>query len=182
MKLNKSDFLKVASISKAHGIKGELFLRPFHSKASWPQNLKNIFIGESLSEFAIKQYKQVKGGWIFSLKTINNRIEAEQFRSKTVFLPKKKFKTKKGESIYLAELKGFLVETLDKKQIGIVHSFQSPASQDVLIVQEKTKKSKILIPFVKAYILKLDFKRKKIVISLPKGYLKFFKPAYKLRD
>ena len=68
----------------------------------WPQNLKSVFIGDPLTEFSIEKYKKVKGGWIMALKNLNSRLEAEQLKSKEVFLPKRNFKTKKGESIYLA--------------------------------------------------------------------------------
>lgn len=174
MKTSKSDFLKVAYISKAHGIKGELFLRPLHPQASWPRILKNIYIGDSLSVFSVKQYKQVQGGWIFALRSVKNRERAEKLKSKAVFLPKKNFTAKKGELIYLAELIGFRVETPKKLSLGIVQSFKSNASQDFLLIKKKTEVSEILIPFVESYILKIDFDAKKLIMNLPKDFLKTF--------
>ena len=110
-----------------------------------------------------------------ALKAVKNREEAEKLKSKAVFFPKKKFKTKKGEFIYLAELTGFCIEIPGKTQIGIIQSFHSNNTfQDLLLVKQKDKEVEILIPFVKSYILSIDFKTKKIVMDLPKDFLKTF--------
>lgn len=169
----KPELLKVAYVSKAHGIKGEILVLPFNVKAEWPQSIKEIFIGNS--SFSVKNYRYHKKGIIFQLNNGQSRQEAELLKFQPVFLPKKLFKSKKGEKVYLAELISFSVEVSGQGEIGIVQSFQSVKHQDFLLVQHKGASAKILIPFVESYIKVISFSKKRLVLDLPKNYLKIFK-------
>ena len=166
---NKNQFVKIAYLFKAHGIKGEVFALPFNTHYEWPQNLKEIFIGDSFSCFPITKYRPHKKGVIFELQSCRSREKAESLKGELVFLPKKLFKSKKGEALYLAELMSFCVEVSGVGKIGSIHSFQSSSSQDFLVI--KKKKGDLLIPFVKAYIKKIHFSRKTIILELPKNFL-----------
>lgn len=111
---------------------------------------------------------------IFKLDNCQSRQSAEQLKFQPVFLPKKLFKSKKGEKIYLAELFSFNVEDLDQGSIGNIRAFQSDKHQDFLIVQKNKTSSKILIPFVSSYIKNIDFSKKTVVLDLPENFLKIF--------
>ena len=60
-------------------------------------------------------------------------------------------------------MKGFSVENEQKAHIGFVQSFQSHSLQDLLLVKGQAKAVEIPIPFVKSYILRIDFKAKKLL-------------------
>ena len=135
---NKSQFLKVAYVSKAHGIKGEIFVCPFNIKAEWPQPLREIFIGESA--FSVKKYSHHKEGIIFELENCHSRQEAESLKAQFVFLPAKNFKSNKGEEIYLAELTSFCVELLGQGEIGNIQSFKSDKFQGFFTCYTKRAK------------------------------------------
>lgn len=50
MKTNKKNalsLLKVAKVSRSHGLKGELFVRPFHKQSEWPQFDKVFLLSPS---------------------------------------------------------------------------------------------------------------------------------------
>ena len=140
-KIKSCQFLKVAYVSKAHGIKGEIFVRPLNNLPDWPQPIKEIIIGESA--FPVQKYSFHKEGIIFKLQNCETKLSAETLKAKPVFLPKKLFKSKKGEKIYLAELLSFHVVVSGHGKIGQVQSFQSYKDQDFLLVEQKKKKSEI---------------------------------------
>lgn len=171
-KKNKAPLLKVASVSKVHGIRGEIFVRPLNKHADWPQPLKEIFIGNQV--FPVQKYSPHKEGIIFKLKDCDTRQSAETLKTQSVFLPKKLFKSKKGEAIYLAELQSFSVEILGQGSIGTVQAFQSDKFQDILLIQLKGTKKLITVPFTKEYLQHIDFSKKKLVLNLPKNFLEIF--------
>ena len=158
-------------MSKAHGLKGEIFIRPFNSQAKWPALVTKIVIGSKT--FLVDSYSLHKQGMIFKLKSINTKAQALALKGELVFLPKKLFKSPKGEEIYLAELLGFFVYVLNKK-IGIVDSFKSSGFQDYLRVKKHGQKKITPIPFVSSYIDKIDFFNKKIFLKLPDHFLDLF--------
>ena len=166
-------FLKLAYVSKSHGIKGEIFVQPFNPKAHWPEELSSIKIGELI--FSIERYSAHKQGFIFKLKGCDSKELADQLKSQPVFLAKQDFISKKGDDIYLVELIDFEVETLTGEK-GKVIGFQTDKHQDFFqfsFVSSEgfDKPLTCSIPVVPAYIKKIDFENKKIVLDLPENFL-----------
>ena len=159
-------------MSKAHGIKGEIFVRPLNAYPDWPHPIDEIVIGDST--FSVQRYSRHKEGIIFKLDQCQTRSLASSFKAQPVFLPKKFFESKKGRRIYLAELISFCVEVLGHGEIGNIQSFQSHKLQDFLLVQQNDKEDPILIPFVPAYIKDIHFSKKRLILDLPENFLKIF--------
>ena len=168
-------------MSKSHGIKGEIFIRPFNSQADWPQTLLSIKIGERV--FSVERCSIYKQGFIVKLKNCRTKEEADQFRSLPVFLPKEYFESKKGDNIYLAELIGFEVEVSGYGVIGRIFEFQSDKYQDLLVISSSLDKNQLtvsgqsrdyLIPFVLDYIQKVDFEKKRLFLNLPENFFNVF--------
>ncbi|MCY4321343.1 MAG: ribosome maturation factor RimM [Bdellovibrionaceae bacterium] len=170
-------FLKLAYVSKSHGLKGEIFVKPFNPKASWP-SISSVKIGSKL--FSIEYYSAHKKGFIIKLKTCNTKQEADQLKTQPVFLNKQYFIKQKTEEIYLAEFLDFDVFILKGRYIGKIIKFKSDKYQDFLVLSESQnknfdKENNILVPFTIHYIHKIDFEHKNMVLNLPKNYLSLFK-------
>lgn len=172
VKKNKKSLLKVAHVSKVHGIKGEVFIRPLNSQAEWPQPIKEIVIGDLL--FSVQKYSRHKEGMIFKLDKCQTRQEAEALKSQAVYLSKEIFKSKKSEGFYLMELKSFFVEVAGEGVIGVVDSFQSHSSQDFLLVKAEGKKDLIPVPFAGDYVQEINFSKKNLILNLPENFLDIF--------
>ena len=171
MKKN-SELLKIAYTSKAHGIKGEIFVCPLNTQFYWPQPIKKLVIGNS--SFSVQNCSPHKEGMIFKLAECQSRKEAESFKNQPIFLNKNLFKSKKGDDIFLVELTSFVVEVLGQGELGRIQSFQSDRHQDLLIVQKRRGEGKVLIPFVREYIQEIHFSKKKLVLDLPQNFLEIF--------
>ncbi len=171
---NKEPALKVGVVSKTHGIKGDIFIRPFNQVSCWPKTLNAILIGENLLSFEVESYRVHKDGFIFKLKDLNHIDQSENLKGKTVYLLKNHFLSQKGDLIYLSELLGFQLEVLNKGLVGTVNSFQSTKFQDYLLVNTSDSKKPLTIPFVQNYIQDIDFSQKKILLKLPENFLEEF--------
>ncbi len=167
-----SRLLKVAYVSKAHGIKGEVFICPLNSRPDWPHPLREVIIGGAV--FSVQKYSPHKNGLIFQLEGCQTRPAAEALKAQAVFLPKKLFKSAKGERLYLAELLSFRVEVSGQGPIGSVQSFQSSGAGDFMLVKQRGKETAILIPFVAAYIKDICFLKKALTLNLPENFLEIF--------
>ena len=194
------DKIKVGFVSKAHGIKGEIFIRLLNPRPDWPACINTFFIGDVAH--SICRFSPHKEGMIVQLKESQSRPSAQALKGLPVFLSKKFFKGKQGERAYLTELISFSVQT-HKEIIGRVHSFSFYKGQDFLLIEpaqkshlksalkgregphtaqssiapaEKShlKDKKLLIPFVKPYIKTVDFFKQKIIMDLPPDFLETF--------
>lgn len=77
------------------------------------------------------------------------------------------FVSKPGEGIYLNEIKNFKLKDPEQKVLGEIVGFSSNGVQDLLVVEANGKK--VEVPFVDAFIKKIDFKHQAVVMDLPEG-------------
>ena len=154
-------------VTKAHGIRGEVFIRPLHPHPDWPTPFQEVFVGEPPYPFQVESHRPHKQGWIFKLKNCDTRNESEALKKQALFLPEELFRSRKGEDIYLAELKGFSVETKDRI-LGQIQGFSSNGTQDYMEIA--TKKSPLSIPFIPDYIEAVNFQKRRIKLLLPSDF------------
>ena len=167
MTKTEQNLLKVGTVSKAFGIKGEIFVRPLQGDPDWPLPLKEIFIGARRFE-AIRS-RPHKKGFIFQLRGLKGRSQSEALIGGECFLPKPLFQSAPGESAYMSELLGFSVEA-GGSRLGVIESFLSAKKQDFLSVRKDPAAEPLLIPFAPAYIERADFPGRRLKLKLPPGF------------
>jgi 16S rRNA processing protein RimM len=120
-------------------------------------------------EFIVERVKAFKKGIIVKAAEILDRTMAENVEHLEFYIEESLLVSKPGETIFLSEIKNFKVKDVDQKVIGEIVDFSSNGAQDLLVVDVNGKK--IEIPFVEAFIKKIDFKHQSIVMDLPEGLL-----------
>ena len=165
-KSKPTSLLKVGAVASVHGIKGEIFIRPFNEDFEWPKNLKQIFLNGR--PFSVKYFLRHKNGLRFLLQGVNSRDEAKTLTGSTASILKSLFIKKEGE-FYLFELLDFEVFIRGKHKIGRIKQFSSNGGQDILLVQ-KADHEEIPIPFVESYIEAIHFEEKALYLNLPEGF------------
>ncbi len=156
----------------AHGIKGDLYVLVFSGDVSWLPKMKKLSLdGES---FDVVRAKPFKKGFIATLKGFDNRNRAEEVKGAEVHVPAEFFVSKHGEQVFLSELLGFEVEDKNLGKLGSIKGFSSNGSQDLLVIENNKKE--VEIPFVKDFVVKMDFKTKTILTDLPEGLLEINEP------
>jgi len=163
----------VGKVREPHGLKGDLYILIFSGDISWAPSLKNFFLknrqtGE-LMNYTAQRVKPFKKGLIVKASEVSDRNESELLKSCEFFIPEEILVSKKGETIFLSEIQGFMVKTPEHESLGPIVGFSSNVAQDLLVIEYAEKK--VEIPFVEAFIKKIDFKNKYIVMDLPEGLL-----------
>ena len=182
--------VRLAKVKGAYGIKGELFILPFTPKTKWiynfskltlikdkkidtltenkpPQSTINLKTNLS-STFSIEHFRNHKGGYIVKFKDCNDRSEAEKWHGAFVNVPISSFTSHPGEEIYLIELKNFIV-IHSGQPIGPIVSFSSNGHQD--LIQVKKEGHLYDIPFIKEFLVQIDWQAKYVYMDLPEGLL-----------
>ena len=164
-------WISFGRIRKAHGIKGEVLLSS--DSGYWPQPFpkkvriegKNIF-----GEREIVQFRKSCKGSLLQFKGCENRQSAQLLQGCTLYLNRREFQSQKGDFLFLSELQGFsVIHAQTTRTMGIVSHFLSHSCQDFIVIQ-KPSKQEFEVPFVKAYIHKIDFDQKILYLNLPEEF------------
>lgn len=168
---NSTEMKLVGKVKDAHGLRGELYILVFSGDVSWLKKLQTLELrGKSTTvSYTVEKVKPFKQGMILKVPQITDRTQAEALKGYEFYIPSDIFVSKPGETIFLNEILGFMVKNVAQENIGPVEGFSSNTAQDLLVVTQGSKK--IEIPFVEAFIKKIDFKHKTIVMDLPEGLL-----------
>ena len=162
----------VGKVKEAHGLKGEFYILVFSGEVSWLPRLKSCGIKlKSQSEpqsFAVEKVKPFKDGFILKTVEVKDRTQAETFKGAEFHIDEVLLVSKKGETIYLSEILNFKVKDKDQTDIGQIVAFSTNGAQDLLVVKKADGKD-IEIPFVEAFIKKIDWKHNTLVMDLPEG-------------
>jgi 16S rRNA processing protein RimM len=163
----------VGKVREAHGLKGDLYILIFSGDISWAKRMKQFGLksknDEIIHRYSVEKTKPFKKGLIIKATGINDRTAAEKLESMEFFVDEDLLISKPGETIYLSEIKNFKLKDPDQKVLGEIVGFSSNGAQDLLVVESGGRKAEV--PFVDAFIKKIDFKQQVVVMDLPEGLL-----------
>ena len=164
----------VGHVKDVRGLRGEIFLYVLGGEVSWSAGLEFLFFhreGESdPTQFTIKSCRAHKAGLLVTLEGILDRTQAEKWLGASLLIPSELLVAKAGERPYLGELLGFVVDKVGRGPVGEITGFSSNGAQDLLCVKDAGG-TEHLIPFIKEFVLEMDFGSKRLLMDLPYGLL-----------
>lgn len=173
--MSPNSWKKVGKIKDAHGLRGDLAIIIFSKDISWIKQLKTFGLSSLDQEspkifFEVQKIKEFKMGIMLKANGIEDRTQAEKVKGNLFYIPEELLQSEEGDQIFLSEILYFVVIDQNQIVIGPVVSFSSNTIQDLLVVEMNDGK-KVEIPFVDAFIEKINFEEKKILMNLPEGLL-----------
>ncbi len=161
----------VGKVREAHGLKGDLYVLIFSGDISWAKRMKSFGLkakdSDEIQSFTVERTKPFKKGIIVKASEIKDRTDAEGVEHMEFFVDDELLVSKPGETIYLSEIKNFKLKNPEQTVLGEIVGFSSNGVQDLLVVEADGKK--VEVPFVDAFIKKIDFKHQAVVMDLPEG-------------
>lgn len=175
--MEPAPFVAVGRVKDAHGLKGEIFILIFSGDSSWLPQLKLLRLRppngppgpSSLFEARVTSSRRHKNGILVVSADIRDRTQAEGLRGYELEVPESFFVSKRGESIYLREIQGFVVTLQGGSDLGPIVAFSSNGAQDLLVI--RTARGDFQIPFVTPFVVHIDYEGKRIEMALPPGLL-----------
>jgi 16S rRNA processing protein RimM len=164
----------VGKVKEAHGLRGEIYVFIFSGDISWLKKLQTFELrakgsGAPGKTYSVEKVKPFKKGFILKTPEIGDRNQSEAIEGQDFLIPADLLVSNPGETIFLKEILNFMVKNPAQENIGPIKGFSSNGAQDLLVVE--TSKGEAEIPFVEAFIKKIDFKHKTVVMDLPEGIL-----------
>lgn len=171
--INDNVYLKVGSINKPVGLKGEVKVfstTTFKNIRYKKGNVLFLFVDNSYKEVTIESYRQKDSKFdILKFNEFNSPEEIEPFYQKDLFVLKDEKVLKKNQYFY-DDLINCKVVNQDNIEIGKVVKIEEFPSQITLKIENSEKKF-IYIPFIDVFIKSVDIENKTIICNTIEGMI-----------
>tara|TARA_Y100000590_G_C15462420_1_gene916988 strand:- start:340 stop:852 length:513 start_codon:yes stop_codon:yes gene_type:complete len=169
--VKKKELIHIGTFSKARGIKGEINIIMYASDFVSFKSFSPFFLdnkGSNVCDF--KSLKYNKGKILAKISECNSRNEAEKLSGKKIFIYKSKLPKTIKNQFYIFDLVNCEVKTIENKLLGIVVEVNNFGASDLLNIKKLNNK-KFYIPLNKENVVKVDIKKKLIIVNPIKGII-----------
>ncbi len=165
------DCLVLGTISKTHGVRGELIIRTNIPSLQPDENWESLFlqIDGILVPFFISSLHAPKADeWIISFDDYDNKDSVQNLVGLPVWI-EKDFMAKLEEEIYLDELRGYALINISTGRQGLITDFMDIPGNPVFEVSMEGEK--VLVPAQDDLIEEIDQENQKLIMRLPDGIM-----------
>ena len=148
----------IGQVSKAQGVKGEIKINPYTDNINIFEELDEIFIGGK--KYNIANAKFLCNGVFLKLEGIDDRNKAELLAGKDIFIPRDKANPLDAGEYYIVDVIGSEV-SVGGKPLGKLVDILQYGAADVYVVKLPNKQ-KVMFPWLKAVVDKVDIENKTI--------------------
>lgn len=166
------DRLRVGVITSPHGIHGEVKIFPTTDDPQRFKKLEKVIVDthKEQKEMEIGGIKFFKNLVIATLSGIEDRTQAEKYRSADILIEREDALPLGEDEYYICDILGFTVTNDDGTVLGTLEDVLTSCANDVYVVKRENGKE-ILIPSTKECVLSTDLNSKNIVVHLLKGMI-----------
>lgn len=176
-----ADAVEVGRIADAWGIKGWFKVLPFSSDPHALFSSKRWYLQpadrgpKSFSGtllLPIRQAKDHSGAVVAWAQGIDDRNAAEALRGARIFVSRASFPSTADDEYYWVDLMGLAVVNREGVSLGVVRDLLSTGPQTVLVIEDVQGAKPVdrMIPFVSAFIDKVDLPGKQILVDWQPDY------------
>ena len=140
-----------------------LFLRP----PAWDQ-------AEAMREVKVLSHWLHKGRVVLKLAQVDSMTEAENLRGFDLVIPREERIPLSGDAVYVSDLLGIRVIDVSGGgflDAGEITDVEPEGPGPAMLVLRSPAGVEVLIPFVRAYLRKIDLEGKRLEMELPEGLL-----------
>ena len=168
----KNNYVSVGKILNFHGVKGEAKLGYTKNREEFLSKLETVYIqfNDEYKEFEISNLKFTPKCAIIKFKGIDSLNDIIEYKGCLVFVKEDVAREHLEEDEFLIdELVGLNVYD-GETRVGAIVGVSNNGANDLLSVKTNSKKV-CLVPFVKAIVLSVDIKAKRVQINNIEGLL-----------
>lgn len=166
MSSSTDDLVAVGYVKRAHGLRGDVVVRP------QTDDPKRFAVGTTLltgeREFTVVATKPLPDSLAVRFAGVDSREAAEALRGTALYVRKDERRDLPNNDYWPDELRGLAAVDPDGNSLGVVVDVVVGAAQDRLVV-EVAGGSRCEVPFVQALVPSVDMENRRVVIDAPPG-------------
>jgi 16S rRNA processing protein RimM len=144
-----------------------LFLRP-------PIGAVLDAMRETMHETRVESHWLHKGRVVLKFAQVDSIVDAENLRGFEVVVPREERMPLEGDAVYVSDLLGVRVVDVSRggaEDAGEITDVEPEGAGPAMLVIRTPGGDELLIPFVRAYLRKIDLEAKRMEMELPLGLL-----------
>lgn len=160
--MNNPTLIHIATITGAHGIRGEVKIRSAADLFSY----KTITDESGKRAFTLTKRGTTKEGFIASLAGVENRNEAELLKGAKLYAPASSMPKKKDTEWYYGELKGLEAWLENGEYYGRVIGVYNFGAGDIIEIEREDQKTEML-PLIEPFVGDIHEKQGYLIVTPP---------------
>ena len=154
----------LAQIGGAHGVKGEVRVKPFGDPDMLDQYGK--LEAEDGRKFKIKRMRPQKNMLVVKFEGVNSREEAEVLNRLELFVDRAKLPDPDEGEFYVSDLIGMSI-LIDGEIIGTVKDVPNFGAGDMIEIEPKSGSATYYVPFTEEVVPEIDFENGTVRVVPP---------------
>ncbi|GJM39785.1 MAG: ribosome maturation factor RimM [Ardenticatenaceae bacterium] len=164
-------FIVIGVITKPHGIRGELRIKPYTDEPNRFTWLEQVYIGANDPQpMEVEQARVHQDKVLLKLTAVTNRTDAEALRGQWLMVPEDQALPLEEGEYFLFQLKGLTVVTTDGETLGTLTEIIETGANNVFVV--KGDKGELLLPDIDDVVQEIDFNNGRMLVTLLPGLIK----------
>jgi 16S rRNA processing protein RimM len=186
MTVQHAHWVLLARIVRPQGRHGEVLADLFTDFPERFAERKRLFLRppaaarlEVMQEATLESYWPHKGRVVVKLTGIDSITDAEKLRGFDVVIPREERMPLEGDAVYVSDLLGVRVIDVGRggaEDAGEITDVEPEGAGPAMLVVRTRTGDERLIPFVRAYLRKMDIEAKRLEMDLPVGLLAMQEP------
>ena len=166
------DWVPVGDITKTHGLKGEVILKPSvtgRNRVQGPHRARIVGDDAGPAETILEKVRGQGGRWIVKLKDCKTVEQAQTLVGKTLEIFTEDFPPLPDGEYYWFQIEGLQVFDEEGRCYGTITEIIFTGSNDVYVVQDGDKE--LLLPMIDSVVKSIDLKENKLIFHIIEGLL-----------
>jgi 16S rRNA processing protein RimM len=155
-----ADLLAVGRVARAHGVRGRVLIAPYNADSAGLERVRRIWL--SGRELEVERAERVQLGYLFALRGIADRDQADALRGQEVKVDRAELPALGDGEMYAVDLIGYEVADASGTVRGVVEDVEEAGPQDLLRLEGGA-----LVPLGLVREVQTDSRR--IVVDAPEG-------------
>ena len=165
---NNTDLIELGAITKPHGIKGDVFIKPFGDDPLTLNHYGPLTDPSGTQIFTITSLKlNPKGMLVAKIKEIQDRTQAEALKGTVLCVERDKLPAPDDDEFYHTDLIGLEARLQTGKPVGKIIRVDNFGAGDLLEIMPQNSQTSLYLSFTKDNVPELHIDAGYIVISLP---------------
>ena len=162
-----SQYLLVARVSGAHGVRGDVRLSTFTQDPLAIVDYRDLVRADGSAALTVLSARIAKGGIIARCKGIETKEQADGLRGLTLHIPRSALPEPEEDEFYLADLIGLSAVTPEGQKIGRIKSVQDFGAGDILEVDPAEGGPTWYLPFTREAVPDVQISAGRVVVVRP---------------
>jgi 16S rRNA processing protein RimM len=175
--MTSSDDQKVlmARIGAAHGIRGEVRVKPFGDDPLSFADYGILTTKDGSRSFEVEKARVQKTVVITRFKGVTDRNQAEELNGVDLYIDRSQLPEPEDDEFYYSDLTGLAVLDRDGETLGRIVAVQDFGAGDLLEVRPQRGRT-FYVPFTKAFVPDISLADGLVRIDLPEDYFSEAEP------